>query len=211
MEKNMQQKFTSIEEQDVWKYDQAARVASTAKLRAQLLTFIDEADIESMVDFPSGRFSWQRELLREADIRRGIDIKYIGADIVSSITKENQLRHGMHAFHTLDLTSDPIPAADLLLVRDCLVHFTDDQIWSALRNIAGAPVRYVALTTFPTRENIARSDWSALNFWRALNLLAEPFSLPFPLWILVEHGVGNPYADKALCIWEIESLRKALK
>ena len=56
--------------------------------------------------------------------RRGRSV--IGADVVPELVAANQARHASprRAFLRLDLTRDALPAADAVLCRDCLVHFS---------------------------------------------------------------------------------------
>src|SRR4029453_1207153 len=91
---------------------------------------------------------------------------------------------------------------DLGLCRDCLVHLSFENIGRAIDNIRVSGARYLLTTTFLDHEvngDIEDGDW------RMLNLEREPFNLPPPVDVLVEHceeGDGA-YADKALGLWEL--------
>lgn len=205
MDRTIQDKFSAIEDGDVWGYDHQGRSERTAKMRRQLLTFLDAEDIKSIRDIPCGHFTWQKTLLEEAELQ-GLSIDYSGADIVPSIIRSN---HDIsdHRFEVMDITTDQIPPCDLLMVRDCLVHLTDEQILRALNNIRRSKAKWIAITNFPTRQHRFRNDWDPLNFWRPLNLIDPPFNLPFPSWIIVEASdPSGHYADKTLSIWKLASL-----
>ncbi len=73
-----------------------------------------------------------------------------------------------------------------------------------------SPVRWAILTTFVgDRENrdIETGDW------RPLNLERPPFRLPPPHLVVLEECPENDgaYADKALGVWEVDQIRKALE
>ncbi len=62
--------------------------------------------------------------------------RYVGADIVPDIIRMNQRKYGNHIrqFRILDITKDELPRSDIILCRDCLVHFPFKKIVAALRN-----------------------------------------------------------------------------
>ena len=108
------------------------------------------------------------------------------------------------------LIKDRLPEADMILCRDCLVHFAFDDVFRALRNIAASGATYLVTTHFEgDRENrdIITGEW------RPLNLERRPFGFPPPLRLINENcteGGGN-YADKSLGIWRISDLPAALR
>lgn len=55
-------------------------------------------------------------------------------------------------FIVLDITDDEISTVDLILCRDCLVHFSFREISSALENIKTSGSTYVLTTTFSRRD-----------------------------------------------------------
>ncbi|MDP9278351.1 MAG: class I SAM-dependent methyltransferase, partial [Gemmatimonadota bacterium] len=98
-----------------------------------------------------------------------------------------------------------LPEADVILCRDCLVHFSFANIVAAFRTIKASGAEYLLTTTFPDREinnDIVDGDW------RPLNLEASPFLLPAPVDVIVEGCMeeGGAYADKALAVWRIADL-----
>jgi hypothetical protein len=179
-----------------------SELASTAGLREQLPEFLRRLGIRTLLDVPCGDFSW----LSTVDL--GVD--YVGADIVPRILEDNARRFTgpRHRFVCLDLTTDPLPAADLVLCRDCLVHLSFRNVFSALANVRRSGARYLLTTTFLEHEvNVDIEDGD----WRLLNLERPPFSLPPPDGVLVEgctEGDGA-YADKALGLWRVDRLPSA--
>lgn len=159
--------------------------------------------VRSVLDIPCGDFQW----MSQVDLA-GID--YIGADIVAPLVEANLRRHARAGveFRVLDLTRDRLPAVDLVLCRDCLVHLSFAQAQQALANIAVSGARYLVTTTFTGRPENADIPTGK---WRALNLERPPFNLPSPLELINEHCTEKDgrYADKSLGLWALAALRQA--
>ena len=91
---------------------------------------------------------------------------------------------------------DPLPEADLVFVRDCLVHFSYTDVFRALRNICRSGSHYLLMTTFSFDHRRNRDIWTG--DWRPLNFRKEPFGFPEPLEVLRENHPLEEYADKSL-------------
>ena len=159
------------------------------------------ASAAPLLDAPCGDFTWMAQVDLE-----GID--YIGGDIVPSIVEQNKHQHASESrrFIQLDLTRDPLPDADVLLCRDCLVHLSYANIRPVLENVARSKIRYVLMTSFPGRQDnydVADGDWRALDFE------APPFSFPAPVLTIVEEceEEGGSYRDKSLAAWRVAEIR----
>jgi len=173
----------------------------TAILRHALPELLRDLGTAAMLDLPCGDYGWMRTL--ELPVAW-----YIGADLVPEIVEPLADAFGdeRHEFRVLDLTRDPLPAADLLFCRDCLVHLSFADIRRALGNVARSGIPYLLTTTFPgteTNEEIVTGDWRVLDLERA------PFHLPAPLRILNEGCTegGGAFADKSLGLWRTDALR----
>jgi hypothetical protein len=132
-------------------------------------------------------------------------VNYIGLDIVKELVDRNRTYESDHiTFRHANLLADRLPRADLILCRDCLVHFCYSDIWRALRNICRSGSAYLLTTTFPTRCN--HDIWTG--DWRPLNFEAEPFNFPQPLELIVEGctELEGEFADKSLGLWRIDDL-----
>ena len=133
--------------------------------------------------------------------------RYIGGDLVPFVVESNAQRFGddRHEFRVIDLCRDALPAADVLLCRDALIHFSHADVWRAIRNIARSDITFLATTTFPaTTQN---EDAGTGGTWRHLNLQAPPFCFPEPVTSLPE---GYNRSDQVLSIWRVDDLRKLL-
>jgi hypothetical protein len=104
----------------------------------------------------------------------------------------------------LDITSDELSQADLILCRDCLVHFSFENIRKALNRIKNSGATYLLATTFTgprTNQDIQTGCW------RKVNLQAPPFNFPEPIELINEKCTeGSAYADKSLGLWRVADI-----
>jgi len=175
----------------------------TARLRAELPPLLTSLGVRTLLDAPCGDFHW----MRHTDLA---GIRYIGGDIVPEIVARNTALYatpdGMRSFVELDLTRGPLPAADAVLCRDCLVHLSLANIERALAAIEASGARWLLTTTFTAVErnvDIADGDW------RPLNLERPPFDFGAPEAAIVEgcDEEGGAYADKTLAVWRVQRSR----
>ncbi|OLB74954.1 MAG: hypothetical protein AUI14_22280 [Actinobacteria bacterium 13_2_20CM_2_71_6] len=197
--------FTYIYRANLWGSPESesgvgSELAATAVLRAELPRLLRRYGVRSLLDLPCGDFGW----LSQVDLS-GID--YTGADIVPDIVVRNTERYRApnRRFVRLNLNRDPLPRADLVLCRDCLVHLRYAQIFAAFANLRRSGSTYLLATTFVELDANAEIDTGD---WRPLNLCLPPFALPKPLAVIVEDctEIGGAYADKALGLWRIADL-----
>ena len=175
-------------------------LAETEAIRKTIPKLLKDLEIDCLLDIPCGDFYWMREM--------DLDVDYIGGDIVSELVTENQRLYGRYGrrFETIDIINDSLPEADLLLCRDCLVHFSYQNIFKALRKIKASNCTYVLFTTFTKRDKNQDIPTGA---WRPLNLQVEPFNFPPPILLLNEEckEADGEYMDKHLGLWKVDNLR----
>ena len=170
---------------------------ATRTIISELPHLIEEYNIKSILDAPCGDFNWMKHIDLNIDC-------YIGVDIIPEMIRKNNTDYGTnktHFFH-LDLSTSPLPKTDLIICRDCLVHFSFHDIRQALNNFKNSSSKYLLTTTFTERTtnvDITTGDW------RPLNLQADPLMLPKPIFILNEQckEVGGVYSDKSLALWKL--------
>jgi hypothetical protein len=196
--------FTRIHDRNLWGSDESrsglgSAIDATAGLRVAIPRLLASLGATSLLDVPCGDFGW----LSQCDLR---DIDYTGADIVTSIVSRNQERYGTarRRFVPADLTTGPLPRADVVLCRDCLVHLSFANITRALEVLEQSGSTYLLTTTFTEHE---KNEDCVDGDWRMLNLQAEPFRFPEPIASIVEGctEAGGAYADKTLALWRVGS------
>jgi hypothetical protein len=173
----------------------------TETIRRELPLLFDTLHIKSILDVPCGDFNWMKE------VELG-DREYIGCDIVPSVIEENIEKYtdNHRSFMILDLITDFLPQCDLILCRDCLVHFPVDMIKEAIKNMKASGAIYLLTTSF-TGQRINQLDMP-MGHWQPLNLLGYPFNFPRPMQVINEkctEGNGD-YADKSLLLWKLSDL-----
>ena len=169
----------------------------TAAIRRDLPALFRELGVRTVVDAGCGDVNWFAALEVELD-------DYLGVEVVGELVAVNQARHGGpgRRFAALDVIRDPLPRADLILCRDCLVHLRNRQVSAALRNFRRSGSRYLLATTFTGDHP---NDDAPLGGWRPLNLERPPFGLGPPLRLISEReSVEDPrYLDKSLGLWPL--------
>jgi len=198
-----QARFTAIFRTNAWLDGESVSGHGSTRargddFRAPLLALIDAYGIRSILDAPCGDFNWMRDVLAERDLA------YTGVDIVEELIADNVRKYASPArrFLCLDITRDDLPAADLILCRDGLVHLSFADAGAAIAAFRRSGSRYLLATTFVGR---ARNQNVPTGGWRVLNMQAAPFGFPPPLALIDERCTGGEgkYRDKRLGLWTL--------
>lgn len=203
---SVKQKFSDIYQRNAFgdaesRSGGGSSMGQTETVRRELPPLLRELGVKILIDAPCGDFFW----MQHAEL--GVE-RYIGIDIVNEmIARDQQLFGGeKRQFLCLDIIDDPLPRADLIFCRDCLVHLNFAQTNKALRNFRRSGARYLLTTTFTARDR--NVDLVGKDIWRTLNLERPPFNLPKPLRLLNEGCTegGGAYGDKCLGLWRLQDL-----
>lgn len=201
---DLKSRFEYIFDTNLWGDDHSrsgvgSTLTETETLRREIPLLLKELGARTLLDIPCGDFGW----LSLTDL----GVEYVGADIVEALVEQNTSRYASETrrFVRLDLTTDPLPRADVVLCRDCLVHLSYANIRRALDNVKRSGAKYLLVTSFPeatSNRDIEDGDWRLLNFQLA------PFCFPAPARTIVENCIeaGGAYRDKSLCLWPVADL-----
>ncbi len=174
---SLEEVFTRIYHRNRWSSSESrsgtgSELRSTEKMRSALPGLVKAYDVNRFLDVPCGDFNWMQHVVGD------LDVEYVGGDIVRPLIERNQQYwgEGRIAFDRIDLTCDPLPDADLMLVRDCLFHFSYADILKFLQNFCRANIRLLLTTSHwpPTGENQDMVSGGA----RPIYLCAPPFCFP---------------------------------
>jgi len=208
--KSAEEVFTTIYKNNAWGGHQSVSGRGsdddqTGVIAREIPEFLAKLNIKSMLDIPCGDFHW----MKNVDLG---NVKYTGADIVADLVANNNkdFRSETISFEQLNLIAGPLPQVDLIFCRDCLVHFSYDNIISALNTVVDSNSAYLATTSFNSRSS--NQDISTGN-WRPLNLLSAPFNFPKPTIEVDEKCIeGNgAYADKTISIWKVSEIAPIIR
>jgi FkbM family methyltransferase len=209
MNHSVEEVFAAIYQRNAWGGEESVSgkgsdTVQTAAIQAEIPALCQALSIRSMLDIPCGDFNWLK------DVALG-PIAYTGADIVAGLIDHNRQQHeaaNIH-FRKLDLISDELPRADLVLCRDGLVHLSFEHIFLALQNVCRSGAEYLLTTTFPSRRTNRDIQTGQ---WRTLNFEVAPFWFPAPLTLIDEQcsQENGAFRDKALGLWKVEVIREAL-
>ena len=196
--------FTRIYTKRRWKGESASGAGSsleqTRAVREALPALLRELAAKSLLDIPCGDLHW----IKQVDLGA---VQYIGADIVRPLIERNRetFAGSGRRFEIANLIVDPVPAADAVLCRDCLVHLSHKDVLAALANVKSSGARWLIATTYTgDRPNVDILTGQ----WRTLNLQLPPFNLPPPAMLVDEkctEGDGR-FADKYLGVWRVADL-----
>jgi hypothetical protein len=192
--------FDAIYQSNHWGGDESrsgtgSSLSQTRAIRESLPQVLAELGCRSMLDAPCGDFNWLSQV--------PLPVEYFGYDIVEPVIASNSARYASSRVRFLraDITTSILPHVDLILCRDCLVHFSYADIFLTLRNFLDSGAHYLLTTTFPGRTNrdIATGDWRPLDFERG------PFGFPRPIRVVDEKCTefDGAYRDKSLGLWDL--------
>lgn len=121
------------------------------------------------------------------------DVQYIGVDVVDALVAHNQAIFGTDhvRFVRLDATRDPLPDAELCLIREVLQHLSNREIVSVLN--AARKYRYVIYSDYqpgakarcwPNRDIVHGRD---TRIWKDLGVFLDqpPFNRTMDLLLEV--------------------------
>jgi hypothetical protein len=197
--------FSQVYEENGWgngesRSGDGSTAEQTRLIRTALPTLLSSRSIATMLDVPCGDFNW----MRLVDLS---GVNYLGGDIVQALVDQDNQNYGRpgREFKRLDLLTERPPQVDLILCRDCLVHFSYEHIHTALENICASQSTYLLTTTYP--EHPVNKDIPT-GWWRTLDLTAAPFHFPPPELAIAEGctEADGTLGDKTLALWRIADL-----
>lgn len=201
----MESTFAPFYEKNRWGDDESvsgpgSSLERTVKLRGELPILLQELGARTLLDAPCGDFNWMK------DTPLGVE-QYIGADIIPDLIARNQQLYGndQTQFLLLDLTRDKLPRADVILCRDCLIHFSYRHIAAAIKNFKRSGSTYLLTNSYPMWR---RNEDIRTGSFRPLNLTLAPLNFPPPLKQIHEKLPEEEarFFGKILGVWKLSHL-----
>jgi hypothetical protein len=197
--RSLEDTFTGIYQKNFWADPESvsgrgSTLGHTEVIRRTLRTLLESIEAKSLLDAPCGDFNW----MRYVDLG---EIEYLGADVVPELIAHNRRAYETHgrSFVVLDITSDQLPQVDIILCRDCLIHFSSKHIHAAIANFKRSNSRYLLATT---HAGVSENREIRSGDRRSVNLELPPFNFPPPLQLITE----DEELGKHLGLWPLASL-----
>lgn len=162
----------------------------------RLPEWIRTHQIRSIADLGCGDFHWMSRL----DLS---GLEYDGYDVVRFLIERNVQKHGRDniRFHHVDLTEPIVFHADLVILKDVLIHLPTVQAMEILGHVLSSRPRLLASTTSPGWPVSSRACMKIGEF-SPIDLEAEPFRLGAPLdAVEVPYRAQNP--AKRFALWKL--------
>jgi hypothetical protein len=168
--------------------------AATQSVRRELPLLFRRYGIQSLLDAPCGDFRWMRGIVDSLD-------HYFGVDIVPELIQHNSQSYATERvkFIQADIAADPLPAADLILCRDCFIHLPTRLINAALRTFRATGAQFLLLTNDRYAEPYHDIP---IGSFRRINFNRPPFSFCEPVERINESDTG----ERQLCLWRLQDL-----
>jgi hypothetical protein len=201
--------FHEIYTKNLWGNEESrsgvgSTVAHTENLRRHLPIIIEHFEIRQIIDAPCGDFNW----MRHVSLAEGVT--YVGADIVPDLIARNRRLYEdrQHGFIVANILTDPLPAADLLICRDCLIHFSYRDIYLALKNFLESDIRLLLTTTHLNSPSFENTNIHTGDV-RLLDLFSEPFCFPKEVLYQLE-DTPSRHTATLMCLWSRDHVASAV-
>ena len=172
----------------------------TAKLRLELPALLEQIGTQTLLDAPCGDFNWMKQTVL------GIN-SYIGVDVIPELITRNEKLYGndRRQFILSDLTTDHLPSVDVILCRDCFIHFSYRNIRAAIKNFKRSGSRYLLTNTYPLWQKNVNIRTGG---FRHINLMLPPFNFPASLLQIDEKYPDEQvqFFGKTLELWKLTDL-----
>ena len=175
-QKNTDKIFSEIYKTNYWnekesKSGTGSSLKSTEQIRNEIPNIIKQFEIKTVLDIPCGDFTWFKKIVNN------LNVKYIGCDIVNEIILNNKkYENNKLSFFKLDIIEDKLPDADLIICRDCLFHFSYEDIEKTFINLEKSNFKYLLITNHNLNNiNLENKDILTGSF-RFLDFQKKPFN-----------------------------------
>ena len=171
-----------------------SELSSTLYVRHLLPGLLSKYAVKSVLDAGCGDFNWAR----------GMDwnsVQYTGVDIVSEIISDNRKKFSSATvrFVCADITQDNMPKVEAILCRDCLFHFSPEDVINAVINFKRAGARYLLTSTF---QSLRKNRSIPTGDFHPINLQLAPYNFPVPL-----ESIPDSPLEKSLALWRLSEIK----
>ena len=194
---DMEEIFEKIYKRNLWQSSESvsgkgSEIEAAQNLLEKLPLLLEKYNIRSITDAPCGDYNWMKKLNYKFEIYQGIDI-------VKEIIQNNKIYENTNIrFDCANILDCKLKKTDLILCRDCFIHFDFSEIFHCINNFKQSEIEYLLLTNYDISQN---GDVLTGQF-RKINLQMPPFNFPVPLEKLEDDIADGKY----LCLWRLSEL-----
>ena len=209
---DIEKKFSIIYKTNYWasresKSGTGSTLDFTENIRKELEKILNKFEINKILDLPCGDFYWMKEFLKNKKIN------YIGADIVPELIKVLNEKHEdvNIKFKKLDIIKDKLPNADILFCRDCIIHFSNEDIFKTLKNFVASNIKYLFISHTINNNKFVNKD-IITGEYRMVDLFSKPFNLPRETIInIIDYPADDKGKDKRhMSMWSKDQIIEIL-
>ena len=175
----MRDKFTKIYQYSLWGSEESAsgpgsELEYTRPLRKWLIDIVPKLEVKVFLDAACGDFNWMKEVVPN------LGVNYIGLDIVPALVRKNQKKYSSKNinFHIADICKDKLPKCDLIMVRDCLWHLSNEDVNHFFVNLSRLEYKYLLTSTHLVHEGFCNTNIVSGEYkdFRMIDLFSDPFN-----------------------------------
>lgn len=203
---NLKHVFSEIFQNNKWRSAESvsgtgSELKYTENLRKHLPNLFEEFGVKKVLDAPCGDFNWMKE------ISKNLNIHYTGGDIVPELISKNisNYQSPKTKFIVLDITTDKLPDADLMICRDCLFHLSYENIEKFINNFNNSNIEYLLTTSHTNNRKFKNKDIANGGF-RLIDLLDTPFNFPAASLKNIDDWIPG-YPERKMILWSKSQLQ----
>ena len=116
----------------------------------------------------------------------------------------------------IDITEDILPSKDLLFVRDCLFHLTDEFKLKFFKNFLSSNFKYILTSNHP-KHNYNKDVSISMDghFHENINWELPPWNFPKSIDTIIDYDEKNSnflyYPYRTMELWSFEQIKSVFK
>lgn len=201
MNKFLQRLFTNWYHPDQTdnKVGGASSLAGTVKLRDQLVELFKRRQIKSIFDAGCNDCNWMNRISEY--------VEYHGGDISLGMIAEAWRNYPELDIILHDITTDPVPAVDLLFVRDVAIHLNNEDRLKLWKNWYNSNVAWIMITHCQDEFDNQDIEYKDNQFpFSSVNWEIDPWNFPVPIDSVYEYKPGG----RCMALWHRDQFKGIL-
>ena len=175
-------------------------VVQTQRLRDDMLKLFEQYNIKKLFDAGCNDCVWANALAQYVD--------YSGGDISPSLIAEAWNWYPNLNVDIFDVTTDPIPSVDCVLLRDVAIHLVTADKKLAIKNWLTSGVPWILMTQMEDSDQNTDGTYPTDLYVSSINWCISPWNFPEPREKIVEvgYGVTGNKPGRRLALWHRDDI-----